>query len=112
MRCDTGLECCGGNDVLPRRIDVLRGELRLVRAIGHASIVNPATVGLRQREWDRANGDEQKQVKGTPDKVRFDLGANLSFHGGDVFWGFQLATLYVHVGYVFRRGPEKCQAFS
>ena len=58
VRCGTGLECCAGNDVLPRRIDVLCGELRLVGAIGHASIVNPATVGLRQREWDRANGEK------------------------------------------------------
>ena len=53
-----GLEPCAGNDVLLRRIDVLCGELRLVGAIGHASIVNPATVGLRQREWDRANGEK------------------------------------------------------
>ncbi len=53
-----GWSVAAGNDVLLRRIDVLCGELRLVGAIGHASIVNPATVGLRQPERDRANGEK------------------------------------------------------
>src|SRR5437588_11876350 len=81
----------------------------LEHCLGHALFGN---VSLRQRDWDRTHGDEQKQVKCTSDKVRFDTVLNLLFHGGFAFWGFQLATLYVQVAYAFRRGPEKSQAFS
>jgi len=37
-------------------------------------------VSLRQCEWDRADGHEQKQIKRASDKVRFDGGINLFFH--------------------------------
>jgi hypothetical protein len=39
---------------------------------------------LRQREWDRADGQQQKQIKRASEKVRFDSGVNLSFHLGGV----------------------------
>jgi hypothetical protein len=45
-----------------------------------------AGVVLRQREWDRAHGDEQKQVKRASNKMGFDGGVNLLFHF-DVFIG-------------------------
>ena len=45
-----------------------------------------AGVALRQREWDRADSDKQKQVKRASNKVRFDGGVNLLFHF-DVFLG-------------------------
>src|SRR5207245_187664 len=41
VRRGTGLQWCGGSDVLLRRIDVLS-----------------ATVGLRQREWNSADGEK------------------------------------------------------
>jgi hypothetical protein len=40
---------------------------------------------LRQREWDRAQGQKQKQVKCASDKMRFGGGINLLFHFGVVF---------------------------
>ena len=51
----------------------------LEHCLGHALFGN---VSLRQRDWDRTHGDEQKQVKRTSDKVRFDTVFNLLFHGG------------------------------
>jgi len=35
---------------------------------------------LRQREGDRADGDEQKEIKRASDKMRLDGGINLIFH--------------------------------
>ena len=58
VRRGTGLEWCAGSDVLLRRIDVLCGELPLLGAIDHAFMVSPAVVGLRQREWNGADGDK------------------------------------------------------
>jgi hypothetical protein len=37
-------------------------------------------VSLRQRKWDRADGQKQKQVKRASDKMRFNSGINLFFH--------------------------------
>jgi len=37
-------------------------------------------VSLRQRKWDSADGQKQKQVKRASDKMRFDGGINLFFH--------------------------------
>jgi hypothetical protein len=37
-------------------------------------------VSLRQREWDRADGQQQKQIKCASDEMRFDGGVNLLFH--------------------------------
>ena len=37
-------------------------------------------VALRQREWDRANSDKQKQIEPASDKMRFDRRVNLLFH--------------------------------
>jgi hypothetical protein len=54
----------------------------IARRIGHASLGNPATAGLRQREWDHAHGDKQKQIQCASDKMRFDFGINLLFHFG------------------------------
>jgi hypothetical protein len=39
-------------------------------------------VSLSQREWDRANSQKQKQVKGASNKMRLNGGVNLFFH----FW--------------------------
>ncbi|PYK08909.1 MAG: hypothetical protein DME61_08155 [Verrucomicrobia bacterium] len=41
-----------------------------------------------QREWDRAHGDEQKQVKCASDKVRIGTVVYLFFHRGLCFGGF------------------------
>jgi hypothetical protein len=35
-----------------------------------------------RREWNRAHGQKQKQVKCTSDKMRFGGGINLLFHFG------------------------------
>jgi len=32
---------------------------------------------LPEREWDHANRQQQEQVKGAPEKMRFDLGVSL-----------------------------------
>ena len=58
VRRGTGLEWCAGSDVLLRRIDVLCGGLPFLGAIDHAFMVSPATVGLRQREWNGADGEK------------------------------------------------------
>jgi hypothetical protein len=39
-----------------------------------------ADVALRQCEWDRADSDEQNQIKRASNKMRFDGGINLFFH--------------------------------
>jgi hypothetical protein len=36
-------------------------------------------VSLSQREWDRAHGQKQKDVKGASNKMRFDGGIDLFF---------------------------------
>ena len=45
-----------------------------------ALLGSPATAGLCQREWNRADSHKQKQVKCASDKMRFDGGINLFFH--------------------------------
>jgi hypothetical protein len=37
-------------------------------------------VALRQREWNGAHGQEQKQIQRGSNKMRFDSGINLLFH--------------------------------
>jgi hypothetical protein len=37
-------------------------------------------IALRQRQGDRADGDEQKEIKRASDKMRLDRGINLFFH--------------------------------
>jgi hypothetical protein len=37
---------------------------------------------LRQREWDHADGQKQKHVKGTSNKMSFNGGIDLLFHIG------------------------------
>jgi hypothetical protein len=49
--------------------------------LGHAALRG---VSLRQREWDRANSQKQKQVKGASNKMRLNGGVNLFFHFGVV----------------------------
>jgi hypothetical protein len=39
-----------------------------------------AGIALRQRKWDCAHGDEEKQVKRASKKMRVDGGFNLFFH--------------------------------
>ena len=39
-----------------------------------------ADVALRQCEWDRADSDEQNQIKRAANKMRFDGGVNLFFY--------------------------------
>src|SRR5439155_7514082 len=58
VRRGTGLESCVGNDVLLWRIAVLCGKLRSVGAIGRTSIASPPAAGLRQRKWNRADGEK------------------------------------------------------
>jgi hypothetical protein len=41
-------------------------------------------VSLRQRKWDSADGQKQKQVKRASDKMSFNGGINLFFHFGVV----------------------------
>jgi hypothetical protein len=63
--------------------DAIRERQRSVRSHrrrGHTSLGSPATAGLRQREWDRANRQQQKQVKGASKNLRFDRRVNLFFH--------------------------------
>jgi hypothetical protein len=54
-----------------------------------------SSVSLRQREWDRAKSDEQKKITRTSDKVRFDTGVNLLFHGGVLVGGSDFSTCKV-----------------
>ncbi|PYK74040.1 MAG: hypothetical protein DME39_08575 [Verrucomicrobia bacterium] len=51
----------------------------LHRRLGDALL---GDVSLRPREWDRADGDEHKQVKRASDQMRFDVGVNLFFYFG------------------------------
>jgi hypothetical protein len=37
-------------------------------------------VALRQREWDRTDSDEQKQIESASNEMRFDGGIKLFFH--------------------------------
>jgi hypothetical protein len=39
-----------------------------------------AGVALCEREWNRADGQKQKEIKRASDKMRFDGGVNLPFH--------------------------------
>jgi hypothetical protein len=58
---------------------VARGTSLVVGTFGvvHASL---RSVPLRQREWDRADGHKQKQIKCASEKMRFDGRVNLLFH--------------------------------
>jgi hypothetical protein len=40
----------------------------------------PGAVSLRQREWNRADGQKQKQIKRAPKNLRLDGGVNLPFY--------------------------------
>jgi hypothetical protein len=74
--------------------DAIRERQRSVRSDcrrGHTSLRSPATAGLRQREWDCADGDKCKQDKCASKNLRFDRRVNLFFH----FFGlviFELET--------------------
>src|SRR5262245_34798304 len=59
------------------RLILVRGDVW----VGHASL---RSVSLRQREWDRAEGQQQKQIKCASDEMSFDSGINLLFHFGAV----------------------------
>jgi hypothetical protein len=48
-----------------------------------------AGVSLRQREWDHADGYEQKRVKGTSNKMSFNGGIDLLFHIGLMLFLFK-----------------------
>ena len=61
---------------------VVCAKMGFIIGIGHASIVRPATPGLRQRERDRANGEKRKQNERAPEKMRLNGGINLFFHLG------------------------------
>jgi hypothetical protein len=55
--------------------------LRRAAAFGLlALVVRLGRISLRQCEWDRADGEKQKEVKRTSNQVRFDGGVNLFFH--------------------------------
>ena len=70
----------GGNRSGGRRgsLREVRGRVRLLeRRLGDGSLGN---LSLRQREWNRADAQKQKEVKRTSNQVRFDAGINLLFH--------------------------------
>jgi hypothetical protein len=46
-------------------------------------------VSLRQRKWDHADGQKQKHVKGTSNKMSFNGGIDLLFHIGLGFFLFK-----------------------
>jgi hypothetical protein len=56
--------------------------VRLLVAIGLASIVSLVTAGLRQREGHCADGKKRKKNERAPEKVRFDGRINLFLHSG------------------------------
>jgi hypothetical protein len=73
----------GGNRSGRRRgsLREVRRRVRLLeRRLGHASLGSPATAGLRQREWDRADGEKRKQDQCAPKQVRLNGWINLFFH--------------------------------
>src|SRR5262249_2453539 len=76
----------GHNKARPRLLGRLR--LDVVQRAVRSWIVN-ASLGcgrarLRQLKWDRAYGQEQKQIKRASGKMRFDIGIKLLFHFGVV----------------------------
>src|SRR5207249_7771511 len=96
----------GGGNRSGRRRRNLRGRVWL----GHASF----GVSLRQREWNRADSEKQKQVKRASDKMCFDGGVNLLFHRVVLvrILIFPVAKLYFWSGKPFLvRDAKKCQYF-
>jgi hypothetical protein len=79
----------------------------------------PAGVSLRQREWDHADGQKQKHVKGTSNKMSFDGGIDLLFHSGLGFFLFKswvscFPQKKLHFGgrtSFLRRNAKECQYF-
>src|SRR6476660_5281935 len=65
---------------LRRRPESRRREIQSLVGLGRDLLGSRAAAGLRQREWNRAHGDKQKQVKCASNKMRFDGGINLFFH--------------------------------
>ncbi|PYJ10237.1 MAG: hypothetical protein DME93_11710 [Verrucomicrobia bacterium] len=60
-----------------RQILHVRGDVCPGYRLGQASL---RSVSLRQREWDRADGHKQKQIKCASEKMRFDGRVNSLFH--------------------------------
>ena len=58
----------------------LKLESQYDRGLNHALPGSPATAGLRQRKWNCADAQKQKQVKRTSNQMRFDGGIKLLFH--------------------------------
>jgi hypothetical protein len=52
------------------------------RCFAHAWLGSAATARLRQREWNCADGQKQKQIKCASNNVSFNGGINLFFHFG------------------------------
>src|SRR6476619_71412 len=65
---------------LRRRLESRRREIQSLVGLGRDLLGSRAAARLRQREWNRAHGDKQKQVKCAFNKMRFDGGINLFFH--------------------------------
>jgi len=65
---------------------------------GHASL---RSISLRQREWNRADGDKQKQIKSASNKMRFD--------GGLICFSFVLFSLeFRFLEFIFRNRDTVC----
>jgi hypothetical protein len=69
----------------------------------------PGGGSLAEREWDHRNGHKQKQVKGTPKKMRFDLGVSLFFHFDLILFAvLYFAIFYLEFsGWRFTKGNER-----
>jgi hypothetical protein len=65
---------------LRRRLESRRCKIQSLVWLGRDLLGSRAAAGLRQREWNRAHSDKQKQVKCASNKMRFDRGINLFFH--------------------------------
>jgi hypothetical protein len=64
---------------LRRQGSRLRARRDCHLGLGYASL---GCVSLCQREWNRADSQQQKHVKRASDKMSLNVGVNLFFHRG------------------------------
>src|SRR6266550_3921067 len=95
-----------------RQIVHVRGDVCLGYRLGQASL---RSVSLRQREWDRADGHKQKQIKRASEKMRFDGRVNLLFHFSVVLVRILIyssaKTIFASGAPFLVRPAKKCQDF-
>jgi len=99
-----------------RRILLVLGDVWRDGGFCHASLRSPATAGLRQREWDGADGYKQKQIKRASEKMRFDGRVNLFFHGSGVVCSNadlpRCKIIFLEWDTFLVRAAKTCQHFS